>query len=259
MNLLPPSEAPTAGASLHAETLPGVLGGAPGYSRHRSSRPPVCGRLETVADGKDLTLYRWDVSVCDMDNKLMKNDSSTPEIHYVPGEGLPIWGQGALREVTANAAPGDALPESGTVWVVDASLMGRTRVGADLFSLGVLPLGDLQEAHARAHGRASLPATIDEGDAIFLWVDDRAVVGSGRVLAPYQRGGASLRVDWDLAFHRTLPEAVIWDGEDFPYSEELVLFGPNGGRRVFDAERRPLVVEVSSRDILALIRYGDVY
>jgi hypothetical protein len=145
------------------------------------------------------------------------------------------------------------------VWLIDAARMSRVEGSGEIFDRGTLPMGALCRVHGSPCDPAAFPAR--PGDALFLLVEGKAVVGSGRVTgSASDPGSGELEVTWDLNFARTLPARATWVPEEFPWDQKMRLFHLDGTLiRPFAAAAVPPWMELSGSDILALVRWGDAY
>ncbi len=138
--------------------------------------------------------------------------------------------------------------------------MPEIGVAEDVLEREVLPLGRLLVGRGgRGDEELDLPP-IAPGDTIFLWVERRAIVGTGCARGLAVDGGGDLSVDWDWSFGRRLPSRVEWVSQELDWDDRVRLFSRDGAAiPPFVADSGPLVIEISGKDVLALIRCGERY
>ena len=151
---------------------------------------------------------------------------------------------------------GEETPIRGRVWLVDATDMSEIGVADEVFERGVLPLKRLLAVREERE----IGGEVAEGDTVFLWVERCAVVGTGCVRESTVKGDGDVSVEWDWSFGRRLPRQVKWEPGAFEWDDRVALFARNGDAKLpFASDRDPLVIELSGKDVLALIRCGERY
>ena len=176
-----------------------------------------------------------------------------------PRNGIHAAVASACSSCASTAHPAAGSVGGGRVWLIDAGRMSRVTGSGQIFEEGILPLAALCRVHSRPTDPAAFPAA--PGDALFLFVEGRAVVGFGRVTAgaPDPVSG-NLAVVWDLNFARALPRRAQWVAGEFPWDSSMQLFHLDGSVITpFAQPDAPLWMELSGSDILALVRWGEAY